>query len=322
MTVYDHIDSNRRRTALILALFPLALLACTVCACAVLVKLDVLKLSRDAGFWTETWNLTVTAFPWLTGIAFLWVFFSYRWGDDIILSTAGACELAYEDNPTLFGMVVEVAIMAGLPRPKIYLIDDESLNAFATGRTPDTASVALTAGIAGNLKPAELEAVIAHEMGHIGNRDTRLMSIVVIGIAMFTFLAEMTFRLALGGGSGRKSRNSSSLRSKAVLLVAASALWIFGMFVAPLIRMALSRNREFLADATSARITHNPDALADALEAISKDPRVESLDSRPLMGALCVANPLSTDGLLSGLYASHPPIEERIARLRRMARDL
>jgi heat shock protein HtpX len=159
-------------------------------------------------------------------------------------------------------------------------------------------------------------------MGHIGNRDTRLMIIVVTGIAMFTFIAEIAFRIAWQSGRRRSRSEKNDGRLTLILLLVALVSWIFGVFVAPLIRMALSRSREFLADATSARITHNPDALADALEAISIDPRVEVLDSRPLMGALCVANPLSKNGLLSGLYASHPPIEERVDRLRRMARGL
>ena len=107
-----------------------------------------------------------------------------------------------------------------------------------------------------------------------------------------------------------------------LFLAIALTFWVFGVFVAPLIRLALSRNREFLADATSARITHNPDALANALAAIAEDPRVEVLDSRPLMGALCVANPLSKSNFMATLYATHPPIEERIDRLRKMARDL
>jgi heat shock protein HtpX len=321
MMVYDHIDSNRRRTALILAAFPLALLLCVGCVCAALVEWEIPGADQDAGFWPLTLRLTLTSFPWVTGAAFLWIFFSYRRGDNLILGSAGAREITRGDDPKLFSKVENVAVMAGLPTPKVYLIDDESLNAFATGRTPDTASIALTTGIVEKLKPNELESVIAHEMGHIGNRDTRLMIIVVTGIAMFTFMAEIAFRLALQSGRVR-TRSKRDGRFTAILLLAALASWIFGVFLAPLIRMALSRNREFLADATSARITHNPDALADALEAISKDPRVEALDSRPLMGALCVANPLSKRGLLSRLYASHPPIEERIDRLRRMARDL
>ena len=137
---------------------------------------------------------------------------------------------------------------------------------------------------------------------------------------MFTFIAEIMFRLALRSG-GRRSRKGS-WQAMVILLVIALVFWIFGAFVAPLIRLALSRNREFLADATSALITRNPDALADALEPISKDQRVEVLDSRPLMGALCVANPLQENGLLASLYATHPPIAERVDRLRRMARDL
>jgi heat shock protein HtpX len=319
MMVYDHIDLNRRRTALILLSFPAALLLCNACVCALLIEFSVLGPIRGDRFWAETARMTLASFPWLTGAAFLWIFVSYKMGENIILDATGARKITYDDNPKLHGMVVDVAIMAGLPAPKIYLIDDESLNAFATGRTPETASVALTTGIVAKLKPEELETVIAHEMGHIGNRDTRLMIIVVTGIAMFTFMAEIAFRIAM---RSNRRRSKSSGKQVAVFLLAALVLWIFGVFVAPLIRMALSRNREFLADATSARITRNPDALADALEAISADPRVEVLDSRPLMGALCVANPLSSSGLLSGLYASHPPIKERIARLRGMARDM
>jgi heat shock protein HtpX len=318
MMVYDHIDLNRRNTVIILLFFPVALLICVGCVCAVLVRFELLYPVRASQFWPVTLRLTLASFPWLAGAAFLWIFFSYLKGENLILSAAEAREIAYGDNPKLYGMVVDVAIMAGLPMPKIYMIDDESLNAFATGRTPDTASVAFTTGIVEKLKPEQLEAVIAHEMGHIGNRDTRLMIIVVTGIAMFTFMAEIAFRIALRG----RGRSKDSAKERIILFIVAAALWIFGVFVAPLIRMALSRNREFLADATSARITHNPDALADALEAISLDPRVEVLDSRPLMGALCVANPLSSNGLLSGLYASHPPRQERVDRLRRMARDL
>lgn len=299
---------------LILVLFPLAVLALTASVCAVFF---VATGTRAAP--SSVARLTADAFPWVTGAVFIWIFFSYNMGDDIILGSAKARRISVEDDRRLFKRVQNVAIMAGLPTPKVYMIDDESLNAFATGRTPETASIALTTGIVAKLKPNELEAVIAHEMGHIGNRDTRLMIIVVTGIAMFTFLAEITFRAAISGRiSSKKDRGEWRL----VLLASALILWIFGVFVAPLIRMALSRNREFLADATSARLTHNPDALADALEAIAIDPRVEVLDSRPLMGALCVANPLKRGSLTSAIYASHPPIEDRVDRLRKMARGL
>jgi heat shock protein HtpX len=319
MTVYDHIDSNRRRSVLILALFPAALFLVAACVCALLANLGIVEPARNTASLSGVLRLTMAVFPWLTSAAFLWIFFSYLRGDNIILGAAGAREITSSDNPKVYSLVENVAIMAGLPTPKVYMIDDESLNAFATGRTPETASVALTTGIVSKLKPNELESVIAHEMGHIGNRDTKLMIIVVTGIAMFTFMAELAFRIALRSG-GKRSKNSGQARL--FLLVVALAFWLFGVFVAPLIRMALSRNREFLADATSARITHNPDALADALAAIAEDPRVEALDSRPLMGALCVANPLSKSSFMASLYATHPPIEERIDRLRRMARDL
>jgi heat shock protein HtpX len=325
MTVYDHIDSNRRRTVLILALFPLVLLILTVCVCALLAGTGVFAPARGTDILPAAARMAFMSFPWIMGATFLWIFISYLSGDSIILNAAGAREITQSDNSKLYSTVQKVAIMAGLPTPKVYLIDDESLNAFATGRTPEKASVAFTAGIVSKLKPNELECVIAHELGHIGNRDTKLMIIIVTGIAMFTFMAEIMFRMALNSSGrrfGRRRSEKGSLHVTLVMLVIALTLWIFGVFVAPLIRLALSRNREFLADATSALITRNPDALADALEAISKDPRVEVLDSRPLMGALCVANPLEENGFVAGLYATHPPIEERVERLRRMARDM
>jgi heat shock protein HtpX len=319
MNVYDHIDANRRRTFLILALFPLTLLALTALVCFVLAEAAELPQGSEVAL-----GLTMKVFPWLTVAVFVWIGVSYGVGDRIILDSAAARRIEPGDDPRLFSLVENVAIMAGLPMPELYLIDDESLNAFATGRSPETASVALTKGIVAKLKPNELEAVVAHELGHVGNRDTRLMIIVVTGIAFFMFAAEICFRIALTAPSrrfsGSRSKDDGSLR--AICLAVAAICWLFGLFAAPLIRMALSRNREFLADATAARITHNPDALADALQAISADPRVEVLDSRPLVGALCVANPLSRGGLTAALYATHPPIEARIARLRGMARSL
>jgi heat shock protein HtpX len=340
MNVYDHIDANRRTTLLILALFPRILLALTVCVCVLLFETDAAPELFSLGLqwlpgWLRAWplsrsaaavvGLTLRACLWLTAAIFLWICVSYGFGDRILLGSAQARPISAGDNPQLFALVENVAIMAGLPMPKLYLIDDESLNAFATGRTPKTASIALTTGIVAKLKPNELESVVAHEMGHVGNRDTRLMILVVTGIAFFMFIAEIAFRLAIRR-SFRSSRSDSKGRGggnlSLVLFIVAAACWVFGLFIAPLIRMALSRNREFLADATAARITHNPDSLADALQKISADPRVEALDSRPLMGALCVVNPLASRGPMSRLYATHPPVEERISRLRKMARAL
>jgi heat shock protein HtpX len=336
MNVYEHIDANRRTTWLILALFPLALLTLTACVCVVLIKwgdfpellslglrwlpggLRAGPLSRPTEA-AAIVGLTLRAGLWLIGAVSLWVYFSYGFGDHLILNSAKARQITVDDDPQLFTLVENVAIMAGLPMPKLYLIDDESLNAFATGRSPQSASVALTTGIVAKLKPNELESVVAHELGHVGNRDTRLMIIVVTGIAFFMFLAEIAFRLAASRGS-KNSKKQGKIRL--ILFIVAVACWIFGIFIAPLIRMALSRNREFLADATAARITHNPDSLADALEKISLDSRVEVLDSRPLVGALCVANPLDRRSLTASLYASHPPIANRVSRLRKMARAL
>ena len=201
MTVYDHIDSNRKNTVLILALFPVALFLLASCTYALLIKLEILEPG------SLSVSKAMALFASFVGVAFVWIFFSYLQGDNILLGSAGAREIAFDDNPKVYSLVENVAIMAGLPTPKVYMIDDESLNAFATGRTPETASVALTTGIVSKLKPNELESVIAHEMGHIGNRDTRLMILVVTGIAMFTFVAELTFKIALSGGLGGGRRS-------------------------------------------------------------------------------------------------------------------
>lgn len=316
-TIYEHIDQNKRRTVLLVLLFPLAFALLIAATVGVLVWLshDPNAAARYGGSLTPQQVQLVQAGLWLVpvcwAVAVLWIIISYFTGDKMMLSGAGAIEIAREDQPEIFRLVENLCITRGLPLPRIYIIDDSSLNAFATGRDPFHASVALTKGIVQKLDRAELEGVIAHELAHVENRDIRLMLITVAGISFFTFAGEMLLRL---GVSGRRGKNSGNL----LLVLLGLVFLVYGYFLAPLIRLAVSRQREYQADATAALTTRNPQALARALQKISADSRVEVLDKRESMAAMCIANPLEHMGLfssLSGLLATHPPIQKRIEAL-------
>lgn len=249
----------------------------------------------------------------------IWIAVSYFTGDKLLLNSADAIPVTRQDQPEIYRLVENLCMSRGLPLPRIYIMDDESLNAFATGRDPQHASVALTKGIVKKLERAELEGVIAHELSHIENRDIRLMLITVAGISFFTFAGELCFRLGMASRYSRSNKTSGA----GLFLVLGVICWLYGLVFAPLIRLAVSRQREYLADATGALMTRNPQALANALRKISSDSRVEALDKRASMAAMCIENPLEKQNLFSafsGLMATHPPIEKRIAALEEMNR--
>ncbi len=335
ITLYDHIAANNRKTFWLILLFPLSL--------ALLVGLASVAsvyIINDPEFSQDGLSLLLSIFPqvqeyitpeniilWggigyaiiplvpMVVIAFLWMAISYRFGDKMMLSFAQAVQIEKKDFPLVFRSVENVAIAAGLPTPKVFVINDASLNAFATGRDPETASITLTTGIIQKLEPLELEAVIAHEMAHIGNRDIRLTMLIVTGLGVFGFLADF-LRMSLRNSS----RNSNKKQGQAVLFIflLMVALLIFNLLVAPLIRLAISRSREYAADATGALITRNPEALISALQKISQDARVEVLDKQPGMAIACVADPREKDiaKVKDGWFSTHPAIENRVARLR------
>jgi len=230
-----------------------------------------------------------------------------------MLKGVGAIEVSRRDQPEIYRLVENLCITRGLPVPRVYIMDDDSLNAFATGRDPQHASVALTKGIVLKLERAELEGVVAHELAHVENRDIRLMLLTVAGISFFTFIGEGLLRV----GMSSRNRNQRSKGNGVLALIGVMCL-VYGDLLAPLLRLAVSRQREYQADATAALTTRNPRALARALHKIAFDSRVEALDKRESMAAMCIANPLGKAGLfshLSGLLATHPPIQKRIAAL-------
>lgn len=309
MTVYDHIRSNNIRTALLVILFPLSLLVLFYgISFLFLIGQEENTLSVINQF---VWEMA----PFVLGAAVCWMFISYFMGDQMMLGFAGATPLSTKEaeNKQIYQLVENTALAAGLPMPKVYVIQDESLNAFATGHSPKTASIALTTGIIKKLSPRELQGVVAHEMAHVGNRDVRLNLLIVTGLGIFGFLADMVWRSTFHS----RSSDKDSGQLKLLLLALGVTLVVFNWIVAPLIQMAVSRTREYAADATGALITRNPAALADALEKISQDARVEILDETPTMASVCIYSPLAKKA--SGLGDTHPPIEERIRRLREMS---
>lgn len=325
-TTYDFIAQNKRRTWLLVLLFPLSFAALGFLTIWLWHYLGTPVTAQELQSGTSVAmralgpasDMALRVLPWLWLGAMAWMAVSYYFGDQLLLRGAGAVRIYGVDQPEIYSLVENLCITAGLPLPEIYIINDESLNAFATGRDPQHASIALTKGIVKRLNRAELEGVIAHELSHVKNRDIRLMLITVAGISFFTFLAEICFRLS---SSSSRSSGKNKGGGAALFFFLGIAFTLYGYVIAPLIRLAVSRTREYQADASAALLTRHPAALASALEKITKDPRVESLDAHASMAAMCIANPLGNVGLfsfLSGLLSTHPPVEKRIAKLRQM----
>ncbi len=238
-------------------------------------------------------------------------FASYWWSDKIVLSMARAKLVERETNPELYTLVENLAITSGMPLPKIYITEDPALNAFATGRNPEHGVICFTTGILARLNRTELEGVAAHELSHIKNRDTLVSTVVVILAGFISILADLFQRSLFFGGS-RDNDN----RSNGPLIIVGIVLSILAPIAAFLIRMAISRKRELLADASGALLTRYPEGLASALEKISSDPQPVATAS-DATAHLYISNPFKGRHL-SKLFMTHPPVEERVAALRDM----
>ncbi|MBI2414667.1 M48 family metallopeptidase [candidate division WWE3 bacterium] len=243
-------------------------------------------------------------------------FISYYNSDKIVLAISGAKEVDFNDNPELYHLVENMCIAAGLvTKPKIYLIEDSAPNAFATGRDPQHAVICFTSGILSKLEKRELEGVIAHELSHIINYDILLMSIVSILVGTITLMADWFTRGIFYGGNRRRSSNSES-GLNGIILIVGLILVILSPIIATLIKLAVSRRREYLADASSAMLTRYPKGLADALVKISGDTEVLEA-ANGATAHLYIANPLKGghDGFFSSLFNTHPPVQERVKKL-------
>ena len=242
--------------------------------------------------------------------------FSYFFGDRVALSITGAKEVNKQTEPRLFRAVENLSIGAGLvPMPKVYVIEDLAINAFATGRDPKHASVAVTRGALNKLADLELEGVIAHEISHIKNFDIRTMAIAVVLVGVIAMISEWFLRISWWGG-GKSNRDSR--QGGGIMAIIAIVGAILAPLLAQLLKFALSRQREYLADASGALLTRYPNGLADALEKIQHD--VTPLQrANSATAHLYIANPLRVQGeKIMNLFSTHPPIAERIRRLRSM----
>jgi heat shock protein HtpX len=258
------------------------------------------------------------------GIALLLALWGYYSGDSMILAVSGAREVQHHDDPELFNVVEEMAIAAGVPMPRVFLIDDTATNAFATGRDPKHAAVAITRGLRTKLTRDELQGVMAHEMAHIRNYDIRLMLLLAVLVGAIVMMADLFMRMLWygGGGRSRRSRNGKGGGGLIVLvlIVVAVVLAIIAPILAQIIQLAVSRQREYLADATAVELTRYPQGLANALRKIDADPEVLEAANRGT-AHLFIANPIKKfEARASSMFSSHPPIKDRIARLEALTR--
>lgn len=298
--IYQNIGSNKRSTVVIMILF------------VVVVSLIAWFVGNFFYDGNGTFFLGYAlVFSGLSGI------FSYYTSDSLVLAISNAKEVTKQEAPDLHNLVENMCIASGISKPKVYIINDSSMNAFATGRDPKHSSICFTTGIVQRLEKRELEGVVAHEMSHIGNFDTRLMCIVSVLIGSVSLLSNWMTR----GFFFRGRRKSSSAGGElgGILFLAGLVLLILSPLISTLIKLALSRKREYLADATAALITRYPIGLANALRKISQDTEIlESANSAT--AHMYIADPVrgKINSSKANLFDTHPPIEERIKRLESM----
>lgn len=251
-------------------------------------------------------------------IAGAMTFGSYYASDKIVLAISRARPVQKADYPYLYNVVEGLAIAAGLPKPRCYVIDDAAPNAFASGRNPENSVIVVTTGLLQKLNRLELEGVIAHEMSHIKNYDVLVQTLAVVMVGVVALLSDWILRSFLWGGGRRRSREKGGGNAAAIFVVVALVLAVLSPIVAQLLRLAISRKREFLADANGALLTRYPPGLASALRKLAADK--EPLEAANKATAhMYIVNPLKDiKGAVNRLFSTHPPIEDRIAALEKM----
>ena len=299
MIVYKHISSNKRKTWFLLGLF-LAL---------------IIALGFAFSYGYNQPGILYFAVIFSVGYALI----SYYASSNITLALSRAKEIDRQSNKELYQLVENLSIAAGLPTPKIYIIQDSAMNAFATGRSPEKAVIVFTPGILQRLEKAELEGVAAHELSHVGNYDIRLMTMVVVLVGVLTLLADFFLRFAFFSRRGRSREGGSQVQG--IMIVVGVVLALLSPLIGTMIQLAVSRNREFLADADATLLTRYPEGLASALEKISRDQ--EPLEAANKATAhLYIADPLKNQKRgakwLKKLFNTHPPVQDRIRILRDM----
>jgi len=310
--LYTHIQSNKRRSiALLAGLFFLVYLlvyagALTGEALTNDAPLDVLMRAalRDALY----------AAPWATLGTALWIFIAYKFHQAMIDAVTGGHEVTRQEEPRLYNLLENLCISRGITMPKLKVIEDDSLNAFATGMNEKQYSITVTSGLINSLDDAEIESVLGHELTHIRNGDVRMLVIAVIIAGVIAFFAELVFRLMFQSGLSWRSRSSSDRKGAGVAILIAVVLIAVAWILSIVIRFALSRQREYLADSGSVELTKNPDAMISALRKI--EGRGELPGATSAVMEMCIDNPR---GGFSNVFDTHPPIDARVAALVKFA---
>jgi heat shock protein HtpX len=295
---YDAIASNKRRSVALCAFFIL-IIAALGCAFGFVLG--------DPGFTTGLAFLVAGFMAWI----------GYYNSDKMVLAISGARPVVHEQYPFLDNVIEGLAIAAGVPKPRAYLIEDTAMNAFATGRDPQHAVVCVTSGLLTRLNRAELEGVIAHEMSHVQNYDIRFMSLVVVLVGVITLLSDWFLRALRFRGRARSSGRGGGA-AVLVFLILGIVLAILAPIVAALIQAAVSRQREFLADANAVRLTRYPKGLADALRKLAGDTEPLEAANKATAHLFIVSPLMAHGGRVNSWFSTHPPIEERVARLEAM----
>tara|TARA_Y100000310_G_scaffold328990_1_gene398093 strand:+ start:4438 stop:5343 length:906 start_codon:yes stop_codon:yes gene_type:complete len=299
MNIYSHAEANTRKTWLYLGFFLVLVIALGWFA------------SYALGSQIILWIAVVLSIAMSVG--------SYWYSDKIALSLAKAKPIEKKDSPELYRIVENLSITAGLAMPRLYIIQDPQPNAFATGRDAKHAVVAVTTGLLKRLERVELEGVLAHELSHIGNKDMLISTIVVVLVGVVVLLADLFFRMTFWGGLGGRD-NRGGGQAQLVLFLVALAFLIIAPLFAQLMKLAISRKRELLADASGALLTRHPEGLARALEKISQDPH-QLKSANDAMAHLYIASPFrgkEKKSFIHKMFLTHPAPEERIAALRGM----
>jgi heat shock protein HtpX len=294
--LYSAIAANKRNTFLIVGGF-------------------VLLLGAIA-FWWGSYSGNGSSALWIIAFVFGYAIFQYYAASSIAIAMSGAHPIQKSDNPRLWRIVENLSISQGMPMPKVYVINDPAPNAFATGRDPKHAVVAATTGLMDIMNDSELEGVMAHELGHVKNYDIRVSTIVFGLVSAVGILADFAIRMAWFSGS---SRNRDAGQLQIVLILVGVVGWIIAALIGPLVSAAVSRQREYLADATAAEITRFPDGLASALQKLGEYGRPMRKASSS-MAHMFINDPIKP-GLVERAFSTHPPIPKRIERLSQIGRS-
>lgn len=299
--------NNNIRSTILLFMFPLVILG---------LAWLFIYFTRPEYYTIDYVNETfIRVVPWLLAGVLIWFLIAWYANTSIIRNATGAKPLERKENKRVYNLVENLSIATGMNMPKVNVIEDDSLNAFASGINKKTYTVTLSRGIINELNDEELEAVIAHELSHIRNRDVRLLIVSIVFVGIFAMLVEVLLR-SLFYSSMTRGRGGG--RNRGVGILIALALAIVGFFITSLFRFAISRKREYMADAGAAQATKRPKALASALRKVSRKPRIAAV-TRKDVAQLFIENPKEQKkdlfSFFNGLFATHPPIEKRIAIL-------